>query len=68
MVMPAQLMQLEASRPDPRKPRARRSAMRTSEAFVIGATVGVVVGWLWGRDRVGERTRRVRTKALTAHW
>ncbi len=42
--------------------------MRTSEAFVIGATVGVVVGWLWGRDRVGERTRRVRTKALTAHW
>jgi hypothetical protein len=40
--------------------------MRTSEAFVLGAIMGAAVVWLWGREMeeyVGERTRRVRTKA-----
>jgi gas vesicle protein len=44
----------------------RRTAMRSSEAFVLGAIAGGVIGWLWGReigDYVGEKTRRVRTKA-----
>jgi hypothetical protein len=45
---------------------ARRTAMRTSEAFVLGAILGAAVVWLWGRDMeeyVEEKTRRVRTKA-----
>jgi hypothetical protein len=36
----------------------RRTAMRTSEALVVGAIVGAVAGWLWGREiesYVGER-------------
>ncbi len=40
--------------------------MRTSEAFVLGAIMGAVVVWLWGREieaYVGEKTRGVRTKA-----
>jgi gas vesicle protein len=40
--------------------------MRTSEAFVLGAIIGAVVVWLWGREMeeyVEEKTRRVRTKA-----
>ena len=40
--------------------------MRTSEAFVLGAIMGAAVVWLWGREMeeyVGERARRVRTKA-----
>ena len=40
--------------------------MRTSEGFVLGAIMGAAVVWLWGREMeeyVGERTRRVRTKA-----
>jgi gas vesicle protein len=44
----------------------RRIAMRTSEAFVLGAIVGAAVVWLWGREMEGyveERTRGVRTKA-----
>jgi hypothetical protein len=44
----------------------RRTAMRTSEAFVLGAIMGAAVVWLWGREMeeyVAERTRGVRTKA-----
>jgi len=40
--------------------------MRTSEAFVLGAIMGAVVVWLWGKEieaNVAERTRGVRTKA-----
>jgi gas vesicle protein len=40
--------------------------MRTSGAFVLGAIMGAVVVWLWGREMeeyVLERTRGVRTKA-----
>ena len=43
--------------------------MRRSETFVLGAIVGGVIGWLWGReieDYVGEKTRGVRTKAVEA--
>jgi gas vesicle protein len=44
----------------------RRTAMRTSEAFVLGAIMGAAVVWLWGNEMeeyVQERTRGVRTKA-----
>jgi hypothetical protein len=44
----------------------RRTAMRTSGAFVLGAVVGAVVVWLWGREMeeyVKDKTRGVRTKA-----
>lgn len=40
--------------------------MRTSEVFVLGAIMGAVVVWLWGKEieeNVEERTRGVRTKA-----
>ncbi len=40
--------------------------MRASGAFVLGAIVGAVTVWVWGReieDYVGEKTRGVRTKA-----
>lgn len=40
--------------------------MRTSGAFVLGAIMGAVVVWLWGREMgeyVEETTRGVRTKA-----
>jgi hypothetical protein len=40
--------------------------MRTSEAFVLGMTTGVVVAWLWGREIEGyvrEQTRGVRARA-----
>jgi hypothetical protein len=44
----------------------RRTAMRTSEVFVLGAIMGAAVIWLWGKEMeeyVAERTRGVRTKA-----
>jgi hypothetical protein len=44
----------------------RRTAMRTSGAFVLGAIMGAAVVWLWGREMeacVEERARAVRTKA-----
>jgi gas vesicle protein len=44
----------------------RRTAMRTSEVFVLGAIMGAAVVWLWGNEMeeyVQERTRGVRTKA-----
>jgi hypothetical protein len=44
----------------------RRTAMRTSEVFVLGAIMGAAALWLWGREMeeyVAERTRGVRTKA-----
>jgi hypothetical protein len=48
----------------------RRTAMRTTEVFVLGALMGAVGGavvvWLWGREieeYVEEKTRGVRTKA-----
>ena len=40
--------------------------MRRGETFVLGAMVGGVIGWMWGKeieDYVGEKTRGVRTKA-----
>ena len=40
--------------------------MRTSKVFVLGAIIGAIVVWLWGRqmeEYVKERTRGVRTKA-----
>jgi gas vesicle protein len=40
--------------------------MRTSEALVVGAIVGAVAGWLWGREiesYVGDKTRGVRLRA-----
>jgi hypothetical protein len=40
--------------------------MRTSEAFVLGAIMGAVVVWRWGKEieeNVEERMRGVRTKA-----
>jgi gas vesicle protein len=40
--------------------------MRTSKAFVLGAIMGAVVVWLWGRqmeEYAQEKTRGVRTKA-----
>jgi hypothetical protein len=39
--------------------------MRRDEAFVLGAMVGGVAVWLWGRnieDRIRETTRALRTK------
>jgi gas vesicle protein len=48
------------------KSQTRRTAMRTSEAFVLGAIMGAAVAWLWGRqmeEYVQEKTRGVRTKA-----
>jgi hypothetical protein len=45
---------------------ARRTAMRTSEVFVLGVITGAVVVWLWGReieDYVGDKTRGVRAQA-----
>jgi uncharacterized Tic20 family protein len=36
--------------------------MRTSEAFVLGAILGAVVVWLWGREMetyVEEKARKV---------
>jgi ABC-type dipeptide/oligopeptide/nickel transport system ATPase component len=44
----------------------RRTSKRTSKAFVLGAIMGAVVVWLWGRqmeEYVKEKTRGVRTKA-----
>jgi gas vesicle protein len=44
----------------------RRTAMRTSEVFVLGAIMGAAVVWLWGNEMeeyVQERTRGARTKA-----
>jgi hypothetical protein len=44
----------------------RRTAMRHAEAFVLGAMIGAVAVWLWGRniaDRITEQTRAIRTKA-----
>jgi gas vesicle protein len=44
----------------------RRTAMRSSETFVLGAITGGIIGWVWGKeigDYVGETTRGVRTKA-----
>jgi hypothetical protein len=46
--------------------RMRRTAMRSSETFVLGAITGGIIGWLWGREigeYVGEKTRGVRTRA-----
>jgi gas vesicle protein len=43
----------------------RRTAMRTSGAFVLGAIVGAAIVWLWSREIgvcVEERARAVRTK------
>jgi hypothetical protein len=43
--------------------------MRTTEAFILGAVMGGVAVWLWGREiegYVGEQTRGVRTKAADA--
>ena len=43
--------------------------MRISGAFVLGALMGAVVVWLWGREMktyVEERTRGVRTKAAAS--
>jgi membrane protein DedA with SNARE-associated domain len=40
--------------------------MRRDEAFVLGAMIGAVAVWLWGRtieDRIAEKTRAFRTKA-----
>ena len=40
--------------------------MRRDEAFVLGAMIGAVVVWVWGRnieDRITEKTRAIRTKA-----
>ena len=40
--------------------------MRTSKAFVLGAVMGAVVMWLWGRqmeEYVKEKTRGARMKA-----
>jgi hypothetical protein len=40
--------------------------MRASETFVLGAIMGAVAVWIWGREiesYVGEKTRGVRTKA-----
>jgi hypothetical protein len=44
----------------------RRTGMRTSEAFVLGAIMGAAVVWRWGSEMeeyVAERTRGVRTTA-----
>jgi hypothetical protein len=44
----------------------RRTAMRASGAFVLGAIVGAAIVWLWGREMeeyVEETARGVRTKA-----
>jgi hypothetical protein len=44
----------------------RRTVMRHDEAFVLGAMIGAVAVWLWGRnitDRITEQTRAIRTKA-----
>jgi hypothetical protein len=43
--------------------------MRTSEAFVVGAIIGGIAVWLWGREierYVGEKTRGVRARAVDA--
>jgi len=43
--------------------------MRTTEAFVLGAIMGGVAVWLWGREiegYVGEKTRGVRAQAADA--
>jgi ABC-type dipeptide/oligopeptide/nickel transport system ATPase component len=64
--------ELLTSAPAPRragpvmKSQTRRTSMRTSEAFVLGAIMGAAVVWLWGRqmeEYVAEKTRGVRTKA-----
>jgi ABC-type dipeptide/oligopeptide/nickel transport system ATPase component len=64
--------ELLASAPAPRragpvlKSQTRRTSMRTSEAFVLGAIMGAAIMWLWGRqmeEYVKEKTRGVRTKA-----
>jgi hypothetical protein len=59
-------MVIEPSRGDHLKSQTRRTAMRTSRAFVLGAIMGAAVVWLWGREMeayVAERSRGVRTKA-----
>jgi hypothetical protein len=43
--------------------------MRTTEAFILGAIMGGVAVWVWGKDLegyVGEKTRGVRAKAADA--
>jgi gas vesicle protein len=58
--------QIKLSRRDGLNSQMRRTAMRTREAFVLGAIMGAAVVWLWGREMeeyVKERTRGVRTKA-----
>jgi hypothetical protein len=43
--------------------------MRTTEAFILGAIMGGVTVWVWGKDLegyVGEKTRGVRAKAADA--
>jgi hypothetical protein len=43
--------------------------MRSSEAFILGAIMGGVAVWLWGREiegYVGEKTRGVRAQAADA--
>jgi hypothetical protein len=40
--------------------------MRRDETFVLGAMIGAVAGWLWGRNieaRIRDKTRAIRTKA-----
>jgi hypothetical protein len=44
----------------------RRTAMRTSDGFILGAITGAAIVWFWRReieDYVRERTRGVRTRA-----
>ena len=43
--------------------------MRTSEAFALGAIMGGVAVWIWGKEiegYLGEKTRGVRTRAADA--
>jgi hypothetical protein len=45
----------------------RRTAIRTSGAFCLGAITGAVVVWFWGKEITGyvrKQTRGVRTKAV----
>jgi hypothetical protein len=56
---------VNAARRDRPKSKTRRTAMRASGVFVLGAIIGAAVVWLWGRemeDYVEEKTRGVRTK------
>jgi hypothetical protein len=45
----------------------RRSAMRTSDGFILGAITGAAIVWFWRReieDYARDKTRRVRTRAV----